>query len=179
MKKIYITGIVAIVLLTTAFTTINTIHVEEKTIHPKMKGNTKYLDIISERIAFLEAQRIAEEARLEAERVEQARIKAEQVEQQRQANIAKQAQKVSQATTAPQTSSGVNWDAIGQCESGGNPAINTGNGYYGFLQFNQKTWEAYGGLRYAPRADLATKQQQIAIASTMPLSSWPHCRRYS
>ena len=56
------------------------------------------------------------------------------------------------------------WDEIAQCESGGNWAINTGNGYYGGLQFNQPTWASNGGLAYAPRADLATKQEQIAIA---------------
>jgi uncharacterized protein YabE (DUF348 family) len=56
------------------------------------------------------------------------------------------------------------WDEIAQCESGGNWSINTGNGYYGGLQFNQETWLDNGGGAYAPRADLATKAQQIAIA---------------
>src|SRR6476660_9761181 len=60
--------------------------------------------------------------------------------------------------------SSVNWDAIAQCESSGNWHINTGNGFFGGLQFVQSTWEAYGGLQYAPRADLATREQQIAIA---------------
>src|SRR3712207_4775611 len=55
-----------------------------------------------------------------------------------------------------------NWDAVAQCESSGNWVINTGNGYYGGLQFSQSTWAAYGGTEYAPRADLATKAQQIA-----------------
>ncbi len=72
---------------------------------------------------------------------------------------------------------GRNWDAIAQCESGGNWHINTGNGYYGGLQFLTSTWIAYGGGVYAPRADLATREQQIAIASKMPISSWPHCGR--
>ncbi|HJT94662.1 MAG TPA: transglycosylase family protein, partial [Mycobacterium sp.] len=49
----------------------------------------------------------------------------------------------------------VNWDAVAACESGGNWAINTGNGYYGGVQFDQNTWERNGGLRFAPRADLA------------------------
>ena len=49
------------------------------------------------------------------------------------------------------------WDAVAQCESSGNWSINTGNGYYGGLQFSQSTWEAFGGLAYAARADLATK----------------------
>jgi uncharacterized protein YabE (DUF348 family) len=56
------------------------------------------------------------------------------------------------------------WDEIAQCESGGNWSINTGNGYYGGLQFNQATWASNGGTAYAARADLATKSQQIAIA---------------
>ena len=75
----------------------------------------------------------------------------------------------------PAPSNGVNWDAIAQCESGGDWHINTGNGYYGGLQFAQGTWESYGGLQYAPRADLASREQQIAVASGMGLSHWPHC----
>ncbi|HEX4720933.1 MAG TPA: transglycosylase family protein [Pseudonocardiaceae bacterium] len=56
------------------------------------------------------------------------------------------------------------WDRIAQCESGGNWAINTGNGYYGGLQFNLPTWNSNGGAAYAARPDLATKAEQIAIA---------------
>jgi hypothetical protein len=73
------------------------------------------------------------------------------------------------------SSGGTTWDRIAQCESGGNWAINTGNGYYGGLQFLTSTWLAMGGGEYAPRADLATRDQQIAIASGMSLSNWPHC----
>jgi hypothetical protein len=69
------------------------------------------------------------------------------------------------------------WDKIAACESGGNWAINTGNGYYGGLQFTQATWAGAGGLAYAPRADLATRDQQIAIASKLSLSNWPVCGR--
>jgi len=58
----------------------------------------------------------------------------------------------------------VNWDAIAACESGGNWSTATGNGYYGGLQFNQSTWQAYGGGSYAPRADLASKAGQVAVA---------------
>jgi len=81
--------------------------------------------------------------------------------------------------SSPEPSGGINWDAIAQCESGGNWAINTGNGYYGGLQFSQSTWEGAGGLRYAPRADLATREQQIAVASGLSLSAWPHCQIYA
>ena len=48
------------------------------------------------------------------------------------------------------------WSGVAQCESGGNWSINTGNGYYGGLQFSQSTWAGYGGTAYAPRADLAS-----------------------
>lgn len=72
-----------------------------------------------------------------------------------------------------------NWDALAQCESSGNWAINTGNGFYGGLQFTQSTWEAFGGGQYAPRADLATKDQQIEIATkvlaTQGPGAWPSC----
>ena len=72
-----------------------------------------------------------------------------------------------------------NWDGVAACESGGNWSINTGNGYYGGLQFSQGTWVAYGGLAYAPRADLASKEAQIAIAERtlagQGIGAWPTC----
>jgi uncharacterized protein YabE (DUF348 family) len=64
----------------------------------------------------------------------------------------------------PTYSGGPNWDAIAQCESGGNWHINTGNGYYGGLQFSASSWLAWGGGKYASRADLATREEQIAVA---------------
>ena len=65
------------------------------------------------------------------------------------------------------------WDSVAQCESSGNWSINTGNGYYGGLQFTQSTWAASGGLQYAARADLATKAQQIAVAeNTLAGQGW-------
>jgi murein DD-endopeptidase MepM/ murein hydrolase activator NlpD len=71
------------------------------------------------------------------------------------------------------------WDKVAACESSGDWSINTGNGYYGGLQFTQSTWEAYGGTRYAPRADLATKDQQIAVAEKVlggqGPGAWPVC----
>src|SRR5947209_16911579 len=71
------------------------------------------------------------------------------------------------------------WDHVAHCESGGNWHINTGNGYYGGLQFTQGTWAGYGGGRYASRADLATKSEQIAIAEKVLASqgwgAWPVC----
>jgi uncharacterized protein YabE (DUF348 family) len=57
------------------------------------------------------------------------------------------------------------WDRIAQCESGGNWSINTGNGYYGGLQFATASWLANGGDDFAPRADLASRAEQITIAN--------------
>lgn len=71
------------------------------------------------------------------------------------------------------------WDAVAQCESGGNWSINTGNGYQGGLQFSPSTWAAYGGTQYAPSANQATKQQQIAVAEEVLAGqgngAWPVC----
>ncbi|MEU0049248.1 transglycosylase family protein [Streptomyces sp. NPDC006309] len=71
------------------------------------------------------------------------------------------------------------WDAVAQCESGGNWAINTGNGYYGGLQFSASTWAAYGGTQYAATADRAGKAQQIAVAEKVLAAqgkgAWPVC----
>jgi hypothetical protein len=74
------------------------------------------------------------------------------------------------------------WTGVAQCESSGNWSINTGNGYYGGLQFSQSTWAAYGGLAYAPRADLAGQDEQIAVAERtlagQGVGAWPTCGRY-
>ncbi|MGD1220136.1 MULTISPECIES: transglycosylase family protein [Streptomyces] len=71
------------------------------------------------------------------------------------------------------------WDAVAQCEAGGNWAINTGNGYYGGLQFAASTWAAYGGTAYASTADKASKAQQIAIGEKVLAAqgkgAWPNC----
>ena len=71
------------------------------------------------------------------------------------------------------------WDRLAQCESGGNWGINTGNGYQGGLQFSPSTWAAYGGTQYAPTANQATREQQIAIAEKtlagQGWGAWPAC----
>ena len=59
------------------------------------------------------------------------------------------------------------WDRIAQCESSGNWSINTGNGYYGGLQFNSATWLSVGGDDFAPRADLASRAEQITVANRL------------
>lgn len=75
--------------------------------------------------------------------------------------------------------SSVNWDAVAQCESGGNWSISTGNGFYGGLQFTRGTWKAYGGTKYASTANRASRAQQIAIAEKVlhgqGIGAWPVC----
>ncbi|MDH6113560.1 LysM repeat protein [Kitasatospora sp. MAP12-15] len=82
------------------------------------------------------------------------------------------------ATTASAASTAT-WDAVAQCESTGNWSINSGNGFYGGLQFTSSTWAAFGGTQYAPQANQATKAQQIAIAEKVLASqgpgAWPVC----
>ncbi|MGY5885625.1 transglycosylase family protein [Modestobacter lacusdianchii] len=84
---------------------------------------------------------------------------------------------------APASAAGEHdWSGVADCESSGNWQINTGNGYYGGLQFYQPTWEGYGGLEFAPRADLATPAQQIAVAERVlvgqGIGAWPVCGQY-
>ncbi|MER5971983.1 transglycosylase family protein [Streptomyces sp. NPDC002055] len=71
------------------------------------------------------------------------------------------------------------WERVAACESTHQWHINSGNGFYGGLQFTQSTWEAYGGTAYAPRADLATREQQIAVAEKVldgqGPGAWPVC----
>ena len=73
------------------------------------------------------------------------------------------------------------WDRLARCESGGNWHINTGNGYYGGLQFSYGTWLSNGGGKYASRADRATKAEQIVVAERLldarGWSPWPACSR--
>jgi uncharacterized protein YabE (DUF348 family) len=86
---------------------------------------------------------------------------------------------VKPGTEVPVVANGGTWDALARCEAGGNWAINTGNGFYGGVQFDQNTWERSGGLRYAARADLATREEQIAIAEVTRArqgwGAWPTC----
>ncbi len=74
--------------------------------------------------------------------------------------------------------SGVNWDAVARCESGGNWAINTGNGYYGGLQFTMGTWRANGG---SGSPHMASREEQIRVAEnvlrTQGIGAWPVCGR--
>lgn len=79
------------------------------------------------------------------------------------------------ASAAPDS----DWDRLANCESGGNWAINTGNGYHGGLQFSAGTWRAYGGAEFAPFAYQASREQQIAVAERtlagQGWGAWPAC----
>jgi uncharacterized protein YabE (DUF348 family) len=89
------------------------------------------------------------------------------------------AKKVRKGTKLPPD--GAIWDKLAFCEATGNWAINTGNGFYGGLQFDEQTWQAYGGDQYAPLPHQASREQQIAIATKVRdargnYSAWPMCR---
>lgn len=83
--------------------------------------------------------------------------------------------------STPAAAAGTVWDKVAMCESGGRWNINTGNGYYGGLQFSPSTWRGFGGARYASSAHRATKAQQIAIARRVLAGqgpgAWPVCSR--
>jgi hypothetical protein len=86
---------------------------------------------------------------------------------------------VDSASAAP---SQHDWSGVAQCESSGNWQINTGNGFYGGLQFTQSTWDAYGGQAFASRADLASQSAQISVAERVlagqGAGAWPVCGQY-
>lgn len=81
--------------------------------------------------------------------------------------------------TSASAASASEWDQVAQCESGGNWQIDTGNGFYGGLQFTNSTWAAYGGTAYAAQANQASKSQQIAVAEKVLAGqgkgAWPSC----
>ncbi|MER5474038.1 transglycosylase family protein [Streptomyces sp. NPDC002685] len=83
------------------------------------------------------------------------------------------------AAASASAADGTTWDRVAQCESGGAWSADNNNGYYGGLQLDQETWEAHGGLDYAPRADQASRSQQIAVAEKVlddqGLAAWPTC----
>ncbi|WP_418153854.1 transglycosylase family protein [Actinoalloteichus caeruleus] len=77
------------------------------------------------------------------------------------------------------TAQAADWDTLAQCESSGDWSINTGNGYYGGVQFSPTTWVEFGGTEYAPMAHQATREQQIAVAERVLAvqgpNAWPAC----
>ncbi|MGI8531504.1 MAG: transglycosylase family protein [Geodermatophilaceae bacterium] len=82
---------------------------------------------------------------------------------------------------AAQAATTADWEKLAQCESGGNWSINTGNGYYGGLQFSQSTWLAYNGDEFASRADYADPEEQMVVANrtlaAQGWDAWPSCSR--
>ena len=92
----------------------------------------------------------------------------------------KQAAPAAGGADAPAVGNGSRWDSIAECESGGDWSTNTGNGYYGGLQFDKQTWNAYGGDQYAARPDQASREEQIAVANKVKedrggYGAWPNC----
>jgi nucleoid-associated protein YgaU len=85
------------------------------------------------------------------------------------------------AGSLPAQAASTVWDRVAECESSGNWKINTGNGYYGGLQFSPRTWKGFGGKQYASQAHKARKSQQIAIARRVLAiqgpGAWPTCSR--
>lgn len=83
------------------------------------------------------------------------------------------------SASAPSVAGGSVWDTIAQCESGGDWSIDTGNGFQGGLQFTPSTWAAFGGTEYAPSANQASREQQIAVAEKVQAAqgwgAWPAC----
>lgn len=96
-------------------------------------------------------------------------------------NAAAEAARIEAERAAQAASRNTVWDRLAQCESGGNWSINTGNGYYGGVQFSAATWRAAGGTKYAAYAHQATREQQIAVAESWlartSWSQWPACSR--
>ncbi|WP_010119507.1 resuscitation-promoting factor [Corynebacterium nuruki] len=93
--------------------------------------------------------------------------------------VVRRGTKPAASASAPSVADGSVWDTIAQCESTGNWAINTGNGFKGGLQFTDSTWAGFGGTEYAPSADQATREQQIAVAEKVQAAqgwgAWPAC----
>jgi hypothetical protein len=85
--------------------------------------------------------------------------------------------------TSANAATDAQWDRVAQCESGGNWHINTGNGYYGGLQFAARTWNSFDTKHYASRADLATREEQIDVANHVldreGWGAWPVCSQYA
>ena len=125
-------------------------------------------------LAYLEAQRVAAVKR----KAVAAAVKRKAVAAVKRKAKANKVTKTNKAKAAP---SGSMWNRLAKCEAGGNWHINTGNGYYGGVQFSASTWRAYGGAKFAATADKASREQQIAIAEKVKaaagMNSWPACSR--
>lgn len=137
----------------------------------------KQLDSKSTQVEQLEAQDAAKKQQIEDLNSKlQAKLDAQAAQSKRIAT----ASKPQASNSAGVFSSGSTiWDRLAMCEATGNWAINTGNGFYGGLQFTTSTWLGFGGGAYAPNAHLATREQQIEIAiktqAVQGWGAWPAC----
>lgn len=95
------------------------------------------------------------------------------------AAVAHAADVIAEVRAAPAASNGGVWDALAECESGGDWSIDTGNGFSGGVQFHPGTWRAMGGEEFAATANQATREQQIAVAERVLAEqgwgAWPSC----
>jgi uncharacterized protein YabE (DUF348 family) len=157
--------------------TVNTTSLPAGTTQVETQGHPGTANVVY-RVTYTNGQ---ETGRTEVSRtaVTEAVASVVQVGVEASAPAASSSSSSSAASSAPPATtggSGVNWDGIANCESTNNWSINTGNGYYGGLQFDIGTWLSAGGGAYAPRADLATREQQIAVAENLyasrGLSPW-------
>lgn len=133
-----------------------------------------------QRVRELERQQAEEEAQLARDAA------AHQAEHEREAEVVTE-QAPQESAPAPAVTSGVPWDLIAKCESGygGEPnwSINTGNGFYGGLQFDKSSWDWAGGQQYAEYPHQASREQQIATAEKLlgmhpaGLGAWPACTK--
>ena len=126
--------------------------------------NRKHFELEIARLRAEEKERLDQEARIAAEK--------------EKAAAARRARVVSQAASPASAYDGSVWDRLAQCESGGNWAINTGNGYYGGLQFSLSSWRGVGGTGY-PHEN--SRETQIEMGKRLQASGgwghWPACSR--
>ena len=164
---------------------------DETTVKPEAHSQLEWRSQMAERAsrtpyarlgtADLE-ERVAEIKRLEAERIAaekaaEAKRKAEAAKKAAAAQKAKVAQQKS-STKAPSVSSGSVWDRLAKCESGGNWSINTGNGYYGGLQFSLSSWRGVGGSGYPHQASRAEQIKRAEILKSRGgWGHWPACSK--
>lgn len=143
----------------------------------KAQDLRKQLDSKSTQLEQLKAQDAAKQQQIEDLNSKlQAKLDAQAAQSKRVA-IANTPQASNSAGVF--SNGGTVWDRLAQCEAGGNWAINTGNGFYGGLQFTQSTWLGFGGGAYAPLAHMATREQQIEVAiktqAVQGWGAWPAC----
>jgi len=115
----------------------------------------------------------------EAKAKEEAEAKKEEAKKESSSSKSEEKEETSSKPKASTGNISATWQALAKCESGGNWAINSGNGYYGGLQFSASSWRAVGGTKYAPLPHQASPQEQIAAAEKLRASGgwghWPAC----